>query len=50
MDATAIKTLIEENVSSNVFAVWFLAGAALCSLVFGRCGTGILDAGRICNG
>ena len=43
MDATAIKTLIEENVSSNVFAVWFLAGAAL--VFWMQAGFAMVEAG-----
>ena len=43
MDATAIKELIEETVSGNVFAVWFLAGAAL--VFWMQAGFAMIEAG-----
>jgi Amt family ammonium transporter len=43
MDATAIKALIEENVSGSVFSVWFLIGAAL--VFWMQAGFAMVEAG-----
>ena len=43
MDATSIKTLIDETVSGEVFSIWFLAGAAL--VFWMQAGFAMVEAG-----
>ncbi len=43
MDATSIKTMIDETVSGEVFAIWFLAGAAL--VFWMQAGFAMVEAG-----